>query len=143
MEKPVLAMFNSWKPITLETDALDYTIGACISQPDNQGKQHPVTFYLKKLSPAELNYNIHNKELLAVVEAFNQWKHYLTGAKHQITVYSDYKNLTAFTTTKQLNQRQVYQAETLAIYNFKILYYKGIENSVTDTLLRRADHVEG
>ena len=65
-------MFNPRKPITLERDTLDYVLGACISQLDNREKMHLVVFYLKKLLPAELKYNVYNKELLAVVEVFKQ-----------------------------------------------------------------------
>ena len=60
-------------------------------------------YHSRKLSSAELNYNIYNKELLAIVDAARQWQHYLIRSKHQVTVYSDYKNLTIFTTMKQLN----------------------------------------
>ena len=60
-------------------------------------------YYSRKLSLVELNYNIYNKELLAIIDAARQWRHYLIRLKHLVTVYLDYKNLTTFTTTKQLN----------------------------------------
>ena len=67
---------------------------------------------------------------------------YLKGAKHDITVILDYKNLTYFLITKVLNRRQARQAEVLINYNFKIIYYKGTENIQADALSRRADHKE-
>ena len=93
--------------------------------------------------PAEQNYDIHDKELLAIVDAFKHWRHYLQGARHEVSVITDHKNLTAFTTTKALNRRQVRWAEELASYNFKITYRKGTENQVADALSRRPDHMQG
>jgi hypothetical protein len=69
---PILATFDLEQKIILETDTLDFTIGACLGQLDEQGKLKPVTYYSHKLSPVELNYNIHNKELLAIVVTFKQ-----------------------------------------------------------------------
>ena len=76
---PVLTTFDPEKQITLETDASDFAIGACLSQPDENNKLHPVAYYSRTMSPAELNYDIHDKELLAIVVAFEQWKVYLEG----------------------------------------------------------------
>ena len=68
--RPVLKTFDPEKPTTVKADASDKAMGAELSQPDDQGKMHPVAFFSKKFSPAELNYNIYNKELLAIVSAF-------------------------------------------------------------------------
>lgn len=142
-EAPVLGIYNPEISITLETDASDYAIGACISQPDEQGRLHPIAFYSRKMTPPELNYDVHDKELLAIVTAFKEWRHYLEGAKYQVMVYCDHKNLTHFTTTKELTRRQVRWAEELASYNMKITYRKGSENARADALSRRADHMIG
>ena len=91
----------------MEADASDYALGACLSQLDDSGKLLPVAYYSKKMSALELNYDIHNKELLAIVAAFQQWRVYLEGSQYQVQVLTDYKNLTQFTTTKVLNRRQV------------------------------------
>ena len=103
----ILVSFNPEKLITLETDVSDRAIEACISQPDNKGCLQPVAFYSRKFSSAEMSYKIHDKELLAIVDAFKQWRVYLEGSKHEVQVYSDHKNLLYFTTMKVLNQRQV------------------------------------
>ena len=104
----ILVSFDPEKPITLETDASDRAIGVCISQSDNKGRLQPVAFYLRKFLSAEMSYEIHDKELLAIVNAFKQWRVYLEGSKHEVQVYSDHKNLLYFTTTKVLNRRQVH-----------------------------------
>jgi len=139
---PVLRMFDPARPITIETDASDYAIGACMSQPDDEGRLHPVMFYSRKMVPAEKNYDIHDKELLAIVDTFREWRVYLQGTTHQVKVITDHKNLTFFTTTKILNRRQTRWAETLGQYNFKIVYQKGSENARADALSRRADYQE-
>lgn len=139
---PILTTFDPEKTITVETDASDYAVGACLSQPDQDKKLHPVAFYSRTMSPAELNYDIHDKELLAIITAFQQWRVYLEGPKHQVTVLTDHKNLTYFTSTKVLNRRQVRWAEELAKFNYRIAYQKGSENNRADALSRRSDYIE-
>ena len=68
---------------------------------------HPVAFYSRKLNNAERNYEIHDKKLLTILEAFKEWKHYLVGSDKAITVYTDHQNLQNFLTTKVWNRRQV------------------------------------
>ena len=75
------------------------------------------------------------------MDAFKQWKVYLEGTRKETQVYSDYKNLLTFTTTKVLNRRQVRWAEELASYRFKIYYRKGSKNSKADALNRRSDYL--
>ena len=140
-EAPILATFDPTKKIILETDSSDFAIGACLNQPDENGKFKPIAYYSRKLSPAELNYDIHDKELLAIVVAFEQWRVYLEGSTYPVQVWTDHKNLIYFTTTKVLNRRQVRWAETLAAYNFTITYRKGSENARADALSRRTDYV--
>ncbi len=139
---PVLTTFDYEKAITIETDASDYAIGACLNQPDESGKLHPVAFYSRTMSSPELNYDIHDKELLAIVEALKHWKVYCTMPKHQVHVITDHKNLTYFTSTKVLNRRQTRWAEELANFDYRISYQKGSENSRADALSRRADYIE-
>ena len=92
--------------MTIETDASDYTIGMRMTQPGTDGKPQSIIFHSRKLVQAELNYNIHNKELLAIVIAFKTWRIYLEGAQHTVLMKTDYKNLIFFTTIKELIQRQ-------------------------------------
>ena len=137
---PILATFDPKQRIILETDASDFAIGACLGQLTDQGKLRPVAYYSRKLTPAELNYDVHDKELLAIVVAFQQWRVYLEGSTHQVQVWTDHKNLTSFTTTKILNRRQVRWSEQLSAYNFTITYRKGSENARADALSRRQDY---
>jgi RNase H-like domain found in reverse transcriptase/Reverse transcriptase (RNA-dependent DNA polymerase)/Integrase zinc binding domain/Chromo (CHRromatin Organisation MOdifier) domain len=138
--EPILAIFDPKQQIILETDASDFAIGACLGQIDEQGKLRPVAYYSRKLTPAELNYDVHDKELLAIVVAFKQWRVHLEGPTHTVKVWTDHKNLTTFTTTKILNRRQVRWSEELSAYNFTITYRKGSENARADALSRRQDY---
>ncbi|KAF4306721.1 hypothetical protein GTA08_BOTSDO05973 [Botryosphaeria dothidea] len=142
-EAPVLGIYDPDKPIEVETDASGFALGACLSQPDDQGRWHPIAFYSRKFTPAELNYDTHDKELLAIVSAFKQWRHYLEGASYQVVVHCDHQNLTRFTTTKELNRRQVRWSEEMASYDFKITHRKGVDNAAADALSRRVDYMEG
>jgi len=86
----------------METDALDYALTAILSIVNKENKVHPVAFYSHTFTMAELNYNTHNKKLLAIFEAFKIWQHYLEGPAYSINIVMDYKNLEFFSTTKIL-----------------------------------------
>ncbi len=114
----ILIMFESEKLITLEMNMSDETIKACINQSNDKRCLHLIAFYNKKLTDAELNYEIHDKKLLAIVNSFKQWRVYLKEFRHQIQVYTDHKILLYFTITKVLNQRQIKWSKELLSYNF-------------------------
>ena len=134
-------IFDTNKPIVIETDASDYAIGACLTQ-EHDGKKHPIAYYSRQMSPAEQNYDIHDKELLAIVAALRHWRVYCEGATG-ITVLSDHKNLTFFTTTKELTRRQSRWSEQLGQYKFEIRYTPGKDNARADALSRRSDYLQG
>ncbi len=120
---------------------LDEAIKACINQSDGKKHLHFIAFHSKKLTKAELNYEIRNKKLLAIVNSFKQWKVYLKEFRHQIQVYTDYKNLLYFTIMKVLNWRQIKWSKELSSYNFQIQYWKKSENLKINVLSRRANHM--
>jgi hypothetical protein len=80
--------------------------------------------------------------LLAIVESFRQWRHYLEGAKHPVLVQCDHKNLEYFTTTKVLSRRQARWAEMLSAYDFSIEHLEGSQNPA-DGPSRRPDYAKG
>jgi len=89
------------------------------------------------MSDAECNYNIHDKELLAIVQAFHEWKRYTRGNPKPIRVLTDDKNFVTFMTTKELTERQAGWMQELSQYNFKIEYRPGKEGGKPDALTRR------
>jgi len=87
-EAPVLLHADTSKPFFLETDASDFAIAGILSQMDSSEKLHPVAYYSRKLTTAEVNYEIHDKELLAIIASFHQWRSLLLGSPFPVTVYS-------------------------------------------------------
>ena len=100
---------------------------------------HPVAYYSHKMTPPELNYDIYNKELLEIIVVLKKWRAFLQGIKEPFVVKTDYKNLTSFLTTKELNWKQVKWAEMLAEYYFKIKHVKESDNARADTLNRKEE----
>jgi hypothetical protein len=99
---------------------------------------HPLRYFLRKLKDAELNYDIHDKELLAIVDALHKWSTYCQSMEHKITVLSDHKNLQYWQTKKDLNLRQAHWAEQLANYDFAITYRPGKLVGKPDILSRES-----
>ena len=90
----------------VETDASDYVSAGILSQIADDGLLHPVAFFSKKHSPAEFNYEIYDKELMAIIQSFEEWRLHLESAKGVIEVLCYHKNLEYFMTIKILNRRQ-------------------------------------
>ena len=97
----------------METNASDYALAAILFIVNEDNEVHLVAFYSHIFTAAELNYDIHDKELLAIFEAFKIWQHYLEGLAYPINIVMDHKNLEYFSTTKVLIQRQVQWSEYL------------------------------
>ena len=74
---PILAHFHHECRKCLETDASDLAKGSILSQLEPDGRWHPLAFYSKKFTLAEINYDIHNKEMSAIINSFKQWEHWL------------------------------------------------------------------
>jgi len=91
------------------------------------------------MTPPESNYNIYNKELLGIVIVLKEWRVFLQSIKEPFMVKIDYKNLTSFLTTKELNQKQVKWTEIFAEYHFKIEHVKGLDNAKANALSRKEE----
>ena len=138
---PILRHYQPDLPLTVEADASDFALGCVLSQPSPAGDMHPLCFYSRKFTPAELNYPIYDKELLAVVAAFRQWRVYMEGAAHPIRVFSDHKNLEYFSQARTTSRRHARWAASLAAFNYTISYRKGACNGLPDALSRRSDYL--
>ena len=137
---PILTHANPDRQYIVETDGSDFALGAVLSQLQDDGKLHPIAFYSRKFSAAEINYEIYDKELLAIVAAFEQWRHYLCGAQCPIIVFTDHKNLLYYTTTRKLNRRQARWSMFLADFDFEIKYRPGSQQGKPDALSRREEY---
>jgi hypothetical protein len=85
---------------------LDFAIDLVLSQYGENGRLHPIAYRSRKFSTIEINYEIHDKELLAIIDTFEEWHHLLKEVQHTTTVYTDHKNLEYFMSAQVLNQRQ-------------------------------------
>jgi len=123
----------------VETNASDYALAAILSIVTKDNEIHPVAFHSQTFSAPELNYDVHDKELLAIFEAFKMWRHYLEGSASPIDVVTDHKNLEYFATTKVLTRRQARWSEYLSQFNLVIRFRPGRLGTKPDALTRRWD----
>ena len=100
---------------------------------------HLIAFHSCTFMPPELNYNVHDKELLAIFEAFKIWCHYLEGSLTPIDVVTDHKNLEYFSTTKLLTRFQVRWSEFLCQFNLTICFCPSRLGTKPDALTRQWD----
>ena len=128
---PVLRTPDFDLEFIVTTDASDYAIGQVLSQDDGHGSR-PVAYESRKLTPAELNYPIHEKELLAIVHALKIWRVYLEG--HHFKIITDHRSLVYFNTQPTLSRRQARWNELLQEYDFEIIHKPGKTNVVADAL---------
>jgi hypothetical protein len=94
---PVLVLPNDDLPFRLEADSSGIATGVVLSQQQvNDNVWHPVAFLSKALNPVERNYEIHDTEMLAIIQGLEEWRHYLEGARHPVDIWTDHKNLEYF-----------------------------------------------
>jgi len=94
----VLAIPDIDKKMRVEADTSDYAMGGVLLTRCENGKWRPVAFISKSLNTTERNYEIHDKEMLAVIRCLEAWRHYLEGAKLEFEIWMDHKNLQYFMT---------------------------------------------
>jgi hypothetical protein len=141
---PILSFAQDEKPFRLEADSSDYATGAVLSQQsDSDGKWHPVAFYSKSLNAVERNYEIHDKEMLAIIRALEEWRHFLEGARQKFEIWTDHKNLEYFMSAKKLNRRQARWSLYLSRFDFTLHHIPGRSMGKPDALSRRPDHGNG
>jgi hypothetical protein len=126
----------------VETDASDYALGAVMSHIEDDTRLHPVAFYSRKFKPAEINYDIHDKEMLAIVAALKEWEHMLKSCQDKFMVYTDHKKLEYLASPKVLTRCQARWAEFLSEFWFKVIYRPGHLNTKADVLSRRRDYTD-
>ena len=139
---PILTFPDPEKPYRLITDASNFTIRAILEQPHALNRWHPITYYSKSLQPAERNYEIRNKELLAIILALEHFCHYLEGHAKPIEVWTDHGNLVYFMKKQKLSRRQARWALYLSRFNFTIVHKPGSQNKA-DALSWHPNHTEG
>ncbi|MBW0573312.1 hypothetical protein O181_113027 [Austropuccinia psidii MF-1] len=130
---PILSHFDPSLPTIVETDASDYALGAVLSQISDSGK-HPIAFDSHKPLPAELNYEIHDKELLGIVWALKRWRAFLLSLLSSFEVLTNHSSLKYFMSSKILTCRQARWAGFLPEFHFSITYRPGRLATLPDAL---------
>src|SRR5258708_19729130 len=125
--------------MTVETDASDHVIAGILSVTTKDNEIRPVAFFSRSLQGAEKNYDTHDKELLAIFEAFKNWQHFLEGSAKVIDMVTDHKNLEYFMSSKKLSHRQARWAEFLGQFNMKVWFRLGRLGSKPDALTHSWD----
>ena len=136
---PILNHFDPKRQAILETDSSDFVTGGILSQYDDEGVLHPVAFYSKTMVPAECNYHIYDKELLAIIRCFEHWRPELECTDLPIQVFTDHQALKTFMENKELTRRQARYLDTLSEFNFQVVFRAGKSNSKADALTRMAN----
>ena len=127
-EALILRHFDPNEQCFVEIDSSDYVNAGVLSQPDREGILHPVAYFSRRMSPAECNYKIYDKELLAIIRCFEEWKPELKGTSLPVKVLTNHKGLEYFMSTKKLTLRQARWAEFFSEYNFVIKFQSGKKN---------------
>lgn len=134
-EEPVLLLPDDHSKFRVEADSSDYANGAVLSQKVDS-KWRPIAFRSQSLSAVERNYEIYDKEMMAIMDSLDDWRQYLLGAELPFEVWSDHKNLTYFRKPQKLNRRQAQWLTELAEYDMELLHKPGSQMGKANALSR-------
>ena len=115
------------KPFQIKSDASKVATGAVLTQLDSNGNRHLV-------KNTERKYEIYNRELLGIIRALKEWRHYIQGSGHTTVIFSDHKNLTYFRTAQKLNDRQARWSLYLSELDIKLIHLPGSKMTQSDAL---------
>lgn len=138
ISEPVLRQVNESKAFVIETDCSEWALGCALYQEDEAGRLHPVAFDGRKLNGAELNYPVHEKELLAIKHALRTWSAYVLNGTIT-TIYTDHESLKYLKTTRTPSKRLARWIAEFSEYQLDIKYRKGSDNIAADAISRRPD----
>jgi len=139
MTRPVLAIPDLNKGFRVEADASNYATGGVLSMKCSDKKWRLVAFISKSLSDIERNYEIHDKEILAVVRCLEAWRHFLEGVTTKFEIWIDHKNLEYFIKAQKLNWKQVRWALYLSRFDFTLKHILESKMEKANSLSRRPD----
>lgn len=134
---PVLSQFNYTRQTRIETDCSDWALGSVVNQLQSDNEYHPIFYRSRQLADAELNYEVHDKELLAIIDTLRTHRSNLLSLDKPFVICCDHKNLKYFLTKKELTARQMRWAILMADFDFTIEFIPGKDNVAADALSRR------
>ena len=138
-KEPVLAAPNIDKRMRMKVDILDYVMGGVLSMECKNGLWRPVAFFSKSLNKTERNYEIHDKEILAIIRGLEAWRHLLEGAQTKFEIWTDHKNLEYFMKAQKLNRRQARWVLYLSQFDFTLKHVAEVKMGKADGLSQRVD----
>jgi hypothetical protein len=118
----LIAHYSPNRPTQMETDSSDGVVAGVLNQQQDDGDWKPIAFFSRNMNPEEMRYEIHDKEMLAVICGLAEWRHFLIGLQVPFLAITDHRALEYFTTKRLLNPRQARWADQLADYHMKITY---------------------
>ena len=134
-------MPDTAKLFVVESDASKWATGAVLRQQGDDREWHPCRYISHSFDATQQNYEIYDRELLGVICALEEWRHYLQGSQFLTVVLSDHKNLTYFQTAQKLNCRQARWSMFLSNFDLKLIHVPGSKMIQSDSLSRRPDYV--
>ncbi|KAF8829214.1 hypothetical protein HHX47_DHR3000714 [Lentinula edodes] len=126
----------------IEADSSDYANGAVLLQ-NVDGKWRPVAFRSRSLNEVERNYEIYDKEMMAIMDSLSDWRQYLLGAKEPVEVFTDHQNLQYFRKPQKLNRRQARWVVEIAEYHIELFHKPGKSMGKADALSRMSGLEKG
>ena len=136
---PVLHLPDVGRPFVIMTDASLIASGGILMQHDGNGDLHPCAYLSQTFSLAERNYDIYDRELLAVIHTLEHWCHYLQGTTHPVTLLTDHKNLTYFCQPQKLSHHQARWMMFLQDFDLHFIHLPGSAMGPADTLSHLPD----
>ena len=130
-------MPDTSKPFFVMTDVSLMTMGEILMQKYANGDLHPCSYHSATFCPVEWNHDIYNRELLAVIQALKEWRHYLTGIEHPVMVITDHKNLGYFKQPQNLSRQQAHWMLFMQDFNVKWGVEWGVNMGPADALSRK------
>jgi RNase H-like domain found in reverse transcriptase/Integrase zinc binding domain len=138
-EEPVLIMPDHSKPFQIQVNSSLFVTGGILTQMDTNGDRHPCAYLSRSLTKEQRNYDTGDRELLAIVWALKEWRHYIQGSGHTTIVLSDHDNLQHFKVPQTIGRWMAWWTLYLSEFNIKLVHIPGKKNIQADSLSRRLD----
>jgi RNase H-like domain found in reverse transcriptase/Integrase zinc binding domain/Reverse transcriptase (RNA-dependent DNA polymerase) len=138
-EEPVLMMPDHSKPFQIQVDSSLFATGGILIQIDTNGARHPCAYLSKSLTKEQRNYDTGDRELLAIIWALKEWRHYIQGSGHTTMVLSDHDNLWHFKVPQTIGWQMAQWTLYLSEFNIKLIHIPEKKNIQANSLSRRPD----
>jgi RNase H-like domain found in reverse transcriptase len=138
-EEPVLMMPDHLKPFQIQVNSLLFATGGILTQMNTDRDRHPCTYLSKSLMKEQRNHDTGDRELLAIVWALREWRHYIQGSGHTTIVLSDHDNLKHFKVPQTIGQQMAQWTLYLSEFDIKLVHIPGKKNIQAHSLSQQPD----